>query len=94
MAPLALARCAAPTTDGKEAPRMNSDVFAGKWKQLRGQVKEWWGKLTHDDLDRLEGKYDKLVGVLQERYGWARKQAEDEISRRFDASKMENAGRR
>lgn len=73
---------------------MNRDVFAGKWKQVRGQAKEWWGKLTDDDLERVEGQYDKLVGTLQERYGWAKKQAEDEISRRFEAYRVENVARR
>jgi uncharacterized protein YjbJ (UPF0337 family) len=63
---------------------MNQDVLAGKWKQMRGQVKEWWGKLTDDDLDRIDGKLDKLTGVLQERYGYARDQAEAEIKKRFD----------
>ena len=62
---------------------MNSDVFAGKWKQAKGQVKEWWGKLTDDDLARVEGNRDKLVGVLQERYGYAKERAEQEIDRRF-----------
>ena len=62
---------------------MNSDVFGGKWKQMRGQVKEWWGKLTDDDLDVIDGKKDKLAGKLQERYGWARDKAEEEISQRF-----------
>ena len=62
---------------------MNTDVMEGKWKQLRGQVKEWWGKLTDDDLDRIAGKRDQLVGTLQEKYGWARQAAEDEVSRRF-----------
>jgi uncharacterized protein YjbJ (UPF0337 family) len=62
---------------------MNSDVFAGKWKQATGQVKEWWGKLTDDDLTRVEGNRDKLVGILQERYGYAKERAEQEIDRRF-----------
>ena len=73
---------------------MNRDVFAGKWKQVRGQAKEWWGKLTDDDLERVEGQYDKLVGTLQERYGWAKQQAEDEISRRFETYRVENVARR
>src|SRR5262249_9266519 len=34
---------------------MNRDTLAGKWKQMRGQVKQWWGKLTDDDLDRIDG---------------------------------------
>ena len=61
---------------------MNSDVFAGKWKQVRGQAKEWWGKLTDDDLEKIDGKRDKLIGFLQERYGYAREKAEEEINRR------------
>ncbi len=62
---------------------MNSDVFEGKWKQARGQVKDWWGKLTDDDVTRVEGNRDKLVGTLQEKYGWSRQQAEQEVTRRF-----------
>ena len=73
---------------------MNSDVFAGKWKQVRGRAKEWWGKLTDDDLERVEGQFDRLVGRLQERYGWARKRAEEEITRRFDAYHSEHSAHR
>jgi uncharacterized protein YjbJ (UPF0337 family) len=62
---------------------MNKDVFEGKWKQKRGQVKEWWGKLTDDDVDRVEGNLDKLTGMLQERYGLKREEAEREIERHF-----------
>ena len=63
---------------------MNQDILAGKWKQMRGQAKQWWGKLTDDDLDRVDGAMDKLAGVLQERYGWGRDQAEREIRQRFE----------
>jgi uncharacterized protein YjbJ (UPF0337 family) len=62
---------------------MNADVFEGKWKQMKGQVKEWWGQLTDDDLDVIAGNRDKLVGKLQERYGWAKDRVEQEIGRRF-----------
>jgi len=68
----------------KEAIPMNQDILAGKWKQMRGQVKQWWGKLTDDDLDRIDGTMDKLAGALQERYGWERDQAEREIKKRFE----------
>lgn len=54
---------------------MNSDVFEGKWKQLKGSVKQRWGKLTDDDLTHVSGKKDELVGKLQERYGYTREQA-------------------
>lgn len=57
---------------------MNKDVFEGKWKQVRGDVKVWWGKLTDDDLEKVEGNYDKFIGLLQEKYGYTRQRAEEE----------------
>ena len=62
---------------------MNSDVFAGKWKQVQGSLKEWWGQLTDDDLAKIEGSRDKLLGAIQERYGYTKERAEQEIVRRF-----------
>jgi uncharacterized protein YjbJ (UPF0337 family) len=61
---------------------MNEDIFEGKWKQIRGEAKAWWGKLTDNDLDRAAGKFDVLAGLLQERYGYTRQHAADEIDRR------------
>jgi len=61
---------------------MNNDVFLGKWKQIRGQAKIWWGKLTDDDVEKVGGNYDKLTGLLQEKYGYTRQQAEEEIEKR------------
>jgi uncharacterized protein YjbJ (UPF0337 family) len=58
---------------------MNEDVFKGQWTQFKGRVREQWGKLTNDDVDRIEGKSEQLIGRLQERYGWAREQAEREV---------------
>lgn len=62
---------------------MNEDVVKGKWKKMRGKVKNWWGLLTDDDLDRISGSMDELAGTLQERYGYDREQAEREIERRL-----------
>jgi len=62
---------------------MNRDIFEGKWKQFRGQAKQWWGDITDDDLDRAEGRYDEFVGLLQEKYGYSREHAEKEIQMRF-----------
>ena len=59
---------------------MNRDILTGKWMQVRGQVKQAWGKLTDNDLDRISGRYDELVGLLQERYGYARDKAEQEVT--------------
>jgi uncharacterized protein YjbJ (UPF0337 family) len=58
---------------------MNDDVLKGKWHQLKGEVKSRWGKLTDDDLDRAEGDAEKLIGRLQERYGYQRDEAQREI---------------
>jgi uncharacterized protein YjbJ (UPF0337 family) len=62
---------------------MNKDIFEGKWNQMRGQVKGWWGKLTDDDLDRVGGKYDQFVGLVQEKYGYTRERVEDELDKRM-----------
>lgn len=57
---------------------MDSNVLKGKWKQLKGEAQKQWGKLTEDDLDVIEGQREKLVGKLQERYGYAKDDAEKE----------------
>ncbi len=64
---------------------MNKDILEGQWKQIRGEAKSWWGKLTDDDLTRIAGKYETLLGVLQEKYGYTREQAETEIDKRVTA---------
>lgn len=72
---------------------MNKDILEGKWKQIRGEAKAWWGKLTDDDLDRVAGKFEVLVGLLQEKYGYSREQAADEVDRRvtnFETNLREN----
>lgn len=58
---------------------MNEDILKGKWKQLKGDIQTKWGKLTNDDLDRVEGNREKMVGTLQERYGYKKEQAEKEL---------------
>ncbi|MGA8732414.1 MAG: CsbD family protein [Terriglobales bacterium] len=58
---------------------MNSDQMQGKWKQMKGSVKERWGKLTDDDLNVIDGKHDQLVGKIQERYGIAREAAQKQV---------------
>lgn len=57
---------------------MNWDQIEGKWKQMQGSLKQQWGKLTDDDLDVIAGQRDKLVGKLQERYGYAKDEAQRE----------------
>jgi uncharacterized protein YjbJ (UPF0337 family) len=64
---------------------MNRDISEGKWKEMRGQIKTWWGKLTDDDLDKASGKADQILGLLQQKYGYTREQAEKEFDQRFKA---------
>ena len=61
---------------------MNKDIFEGNWKQIKGEVKAWWGKLTDDDLERAAGKYEVFAGLLQEKYGYSREHAANEIDKR------------
>jgi uncharacterized protein YjbJ (UPF0337 family) len=60
---------------------MNKDILEGKWKQMHGEAKSWWGKLTDDDLDRAAGKFEVLAGMLQEKYGYTREAAVNEIDK-------------
>ena len=64
---------------------MASDVLQGRWKQIRGEMRNWWGRLTDDDLNQIQGNRDKLAGALQEKYGYTRSQADMEIERRLKA---------
>jgi uncharacterized protein YjbJ (UPF0337 family) len=63
----------------KGAKNMNSDQFAGQWKQAKGAVKKQWGKLTDNDLTVIEGNRDQLIGRIQERYGIAREEAQKQV---------------
>jgi uncharacterized protein YjbJ (UPF0337 family) len=58
---------------------MNQNILEGKWKQLRGSIREKWGQLTDDEVDQIAGKRDKLSGFLQERYGYTQVEAEQQI---------------
>ncbi|MCA9960751.1 MAG: CsbD family protein [Anaerolineales bacterium] len=58
---------------------INSDILEGKWNQLKGKLRQKWGELTDDDMERIAGKRDELVGVLQEKYGHAREEAERDV---------------
>jgi uncharacterized protein YjbJ (UPF0337 family) len=55
---------------------MNRDITGGKFKQLKGKIKEQWGKLTDDEIDQMEGNAEILAGKLQERYGLTREDAQ------------------
>ncbi len=59
---------------------MNKDILQGKWKQMKGRVKQQWGRLTDDRLDRIRGRYEELAGLIQEKYGYTREKAEQELN--------------
>lgn len=68
---------------------MNKDILEGNWKQLRGQIQEWWGRLTDDELDQIQGRRDVLAGKLQEKYGYTRQEAENTIQEFLDSIEAE-----
>jgi uncharacterized protein YjbJ (UPF0337 family) len=64
---------------------MNLDILQGQWHVLRGRIRSRWGRLTNDDLDRLEGNLEQLAGIVQQRYGLQREQGEQEAKAFFEA---------
>lgn len=64
---------------------MNWEQIEGKWKQFRGEVRSRWGKLTDDDLEQVKGSRDILIGKLEERYGYSKERAEQEVREWSDA---------
>jgi len=71
-------------TQGSIDPgKMNQDFFSAKWQQMRGSLRSWWGKLSDDDWERIGGQKDRLIGMLQEKYGYAKDMALREVERRL-----------
>ena len=71
-----------------ETTPMNEDVFAGQWRELKGTLKSWWGNLTDDDFEWVGGQKDRLIGLLQQKYGWTRDEAQQDVDRRLDDYEM------
>jgi uncharacterized protein YjbJ (UPF0337 family)/sporulation protein YlmC with PRC-barrel domain len=69
---------------------MNKDIFEGNWKQIRRYVQEWWVHITDDELDKTEGKRDRLVGLLQKQYGYTKAQAEQALDRRLSELRQDD----
>ncbi|MFA9486012.1 CsbD family protein [Moraxella haemolytica] len=67
---------------------MSNDRLQGKWQQLKGEIKQQWGELTDDEVVKLDGKTDSLIGVLQERYGKAKDAIAQEVNEWLD--KLDN----
>lgn len=66
---------------------MNKDIFAGQWKQLSGKAKAAWGELTDDDLTQINGNAERLAGLIQEKYGRTREEANREVQDFFDQNR-------
>jgi len=66
---------------------MNEDIFKGKWKELKGSVKQKWGDLTDDDVTKVQGQSEKLVGILQEKYGYSKDKAQAEYNQFMEDNK-------
>jgi uncharacterized protein YjbJ (UPF0337 family) len=64
---------------------MNKDMIKGKWNEMQGDIKARWGQLTDDELTQVEGNYDKLVGTIQKKYGFAKDKVERELDEFFAA---------
>ena len=77
---------------GKGETKMDAtkDILQGKWHELSGRVKGQWGKLTDDDVARLTGKQEELSGLLQQRYGFAKAQADTEINKWLTSMNQEH----
>src|SRR5262245_11760650 len=73
--------CAHPTRQG--GLYMNIDTFEGQWRQMRGELRSWWGKLSENDFEKIAGRKDRLIGMLQEKYGYTHEAAQQEVERRF-----------
>jgi uncharacterized protein YjbJ (UPF0337 family) len=69
---------------------MNWDQIEGKWKQFKGSAKKQWGNLTDDDLTKMAGNRDKFVGVLQERYGIVKEEAQKRADEWAKAAREED----
>ena len=67
---------------------MNKNILEGKWKQLRGTIREKWGELTDDELDQIAGNSDRLAGLLQEKYGYTQLEAERQIDEFLEDAKV------
>jgi uncharacterized protein YjbJ (UPF0337 family) len=66
---------------------MNKDIFEGKWEEVKGKMKQTWGKLTDDDLKQIEGAHQEIYGKLQQYYGYSKEEAEKMVQGFQDKSK-------
>lgn len=70
---------------------MNKDILQGEWTQLKGKIREKWGKLTENDLTEINGKREQLIGKLQKAYGFTREKIEHELAEWEKSNQRERA---
>ena len=58
----------------------NRDISAGRWRNLKGRVREFWGRFTDDEVEQLDGRFEQLAGKVQEKYGIAKNEAADQVN--------------
>lgn len=68
---------------------MNKHTLEGNWDQLRGKIKQVWGKLTDDDIALIKGKKEELTGRIKERYGYEKDKIDEEIKRFYKDNDLE-----
>ena len=73
---------------------MNEDTLKGQWTQIKGRIREQWGKLTDDDLNQIQGRSEQLVGTVQERYGLARDEAQRQVDTWMRDARVESPASR
>jgi len=68
---------------------MNKDIIKGHWHEIKGKLKKQWGKLTHDEIAKMEGSSEELAGALQKAYGYEKDEAEKEITKFINNNKWQ-----
>jgi uncharacterized protein YjbJ (UPF0337 family) len=69
---------------------MDKNIFKGKWKEIKGKIKQQWGKLTDDEITQIEGNYDELEGALQKSYGYDKEHAKREIESFIENNELDS----
>lgn len=64
---------------------MNSDILEGKWKQMKGSIQTKWGKITDDEFEQIKGNRERLVGIVQEKYGLEKDRVRKEVDTYLDS---------
>lgn len=69
---------------------MNTDIIKGHWHEVKGKLKQQWGKLTDDEITQMEGSSEELAGALQKAYGYEKEKAQKEIKKFIDDNKWKD----